>query len=223
MNPLIRLEAFGQSVWLDLLSRNLIRSGKLKKLVEDDGLSGITSNPAIFQKAIGESADYDSDIRRFSDESKAPAEIYEELAIEDIREASDVLLPVYVRSGGDDGYVSLEVSPLLARDTEATIREARRLWAAVSRSNVFIKIPATLEGVPAIAECIADGININVTLLFSLGRYREVAGAYMSGLEKRLRLGHSLLDVRSVASFFLSRIDVLVDEQLDRKIAGKNE
>jgi transaldolase len=217
MNPLLRVQELGQSIWLDLLSRNLIRSGKLKKLIDSDGLSGVTSNPTIFEKAIGGSDDYDSDIRHLSDKGKSPRQIYEMLAVQDIQEACELFRQVHARSRGSDGYVSLEVSPLLAHDTDWTIREAQRLWTAADRSNMFIKIPATAEGVPAIAACIAEGININVTLLFGLRRYRQVVDAVMEGLERRLQLGHSLGTVRSVASFFLSRIDVLVDNQLEAR------
>lgn len=223
MNPLLRLEKLGQSVWLDSLSRDLLRSGTLKNLMQRDGVTGVTSNPAIFEKAIGGSADYDDDIRRLSIEGKSPQRIYEELAVEDIREAADMLLPVYMRTKRNDGYVSLEVSPLLARNTDGTVDEARRLWAEVGRANVFIKIPGTREGLPAIAQCISEGININVTLLFGLARYREVMDAYANGLEKRRSLGKSLESIRSVASFFLSRIDVLVDEELEHRIAERRE
>jgi transaldolase/transaldolase/glucose-6-phosphate isomerase len=213
-NPLVTLEHLGQSIWLDLLGRTLIRSGQLKRLIEDDGLSGVTSNPTIFQKDIGESGAYDEDIHQLSEAGKSPAAIYEALTIGDIQEAADVLEIVHARTGGADGYVSLEVSPRLARDTGKTIEEAKRLWYAVNRPNVMIKIPGTIEGLPAIKACIAEGININITLLFGLPRYREVVDAYLSGLEDRVRRGGDLSRISSVASFFLSRIDVLIDPKL---------
>jgi transaldolase/transaldolase/glucose-6-phosphate isomerase len=216
-NPLHRLEQFGQSIWLDSLSRALIRSGQLRSLIGDDGLSGVTSNPTIFEKAIGETSDYDTDISRLSREGKGSQSIYESLAVADIQEAAGLLRPVYEATQGIDGYVSLEVSPFLAHDTQKTIAEAQRLWSAVNRPNVMIKIPATREGVPAISACTAQGINVNVTLLFGLPRYREVAGAYLSGLEQRAAQGADLSGIRSVASFFLSRIDVLIDPQLQGK------
>jgi transaldolase len=216
-NPLRGLQEHGQSVWLDLLSRNLIRSGQLRKLIDDDGLSGVTSNPAIFEKAITGSADYDDDIRKLAGQGRTAHEIYEYLAVTDIQEAGDLLRCTYDRTGGLDGYVSLEVSPKLARDTAATIEEARRLWNAVNRPNVMIKIPATREGLPAIARCTSDGININVTLLFGLPRYRQVADVYLRGLEERHGRGADLRRIHSVASFFLSRIDVLIDPKLEGK------
>lgn len=213
-NSLLTLKKYGQSIWLDLLSRELIRSGKLKGLIDTDGVTGVTSNPAIFEKAIDESTTYDGDIRRFFEEGRKVTEVYEALVVEDIREAAQVLAPIYRQTSGLDGYVSLEVSPLVAHDTQATIVEARRLWAAVDRPNAMIKIPGTREGLPAIAQCVGEGININVTLIFGLERYREVAEAYLRGLEQLAARGEPLRNVRSVASFFLSRIDVLVDKLL---------
>jgi len=213
-NPLLRLQEHGQSVWLDSLGRSLIRTGQLKTLIHSDGLSGVTSNPAIFEKAIDGSDDYEAEIRNLRDHGKTPTEIYETLAVKDIQDAADLLQPVYQRTSGSDGYVSLEVSPRFAHNTRATVEEARRLWDAVDRPNVMIKIPATKDGLHAITQCIADGLNINVTLLFGLPRYREVAGAYISGLEQRVQRNEDLRNVRSVASFFLSRIDVLIDEKL---------
>jgi transaldolase len=216
-NPLVRLHEYGQSIWLDLLSRNLIRSGALQKLIETDAVTGVTSNPAIFEKAIGHSADYDNDIRKLSEAGKSAAQIYQEIAIGDIQEAAGLLHPVFLRTNGDDGYVSLEVSPLLAHDTAATINEAHQLWQTVDRPNVMIKIPSTREGLPAITECIAGGINVNITLLFGLPRYREVANAFIQGVEERARRGADIHGVRSVASFFLSRIDTLIDHELDER------
>ena len=216
MNPLIRLNELGQSVWLDLLSRKLIRSGALAKLVQNDAVSGVTSNPAIFEKAMGETSDYDEDIRRLADGGKTATEIFRTLSVQDIQEAAAVLEPVYRATGGLDGFVSLEVSPLLAHDTPGTVQEARELWRAVDRRNVMIKIPATPEGVAAIEECITEGININVTLLFGLSRYQEVVEAYIRGLERRIACDSDVSGIHSVASFFLSRIDVMVDPQLER-------
>jgi transaldolase len=191
-------------------------------MVEQDGVSGVTSNPAIFEKAIGGSDDYDDDIRRMADDGKSALEIYEALTVADVQAAADLLRPVYDASAGLDGFVSLEVSPLLAHDSGGTVREAKHLWAAVNRPNAMIKIPATTAGLRAIADCIRDGINVNVTLLFGLERYRSVVEAYVSGLEERSSAGRDLRHVRSVASFFLSRIDVLVDPMLETS-AGTRE
>lgn len=213
-NPLLRLREYGQSVWLDLLSRKLIQSGQLQQLIDSDGLSGVTSNPAIFEKAIG-SGEYEADIRALLDKGKTPLEIYEELAVKDIQEAADLLRPIYDQTGGADGFVSLEVSPRLAHDTQATVHEAKRLWIAVHKPNVMIKIPGTQEGLRAITESIADGINVNVTLLFGLPRYRDVTEAFIRGLEQRVGQGQDVRSIYSVASFFLSRIDVLIDPQLE--------
>jgi transaldolase len=218
-NPLHQLQEFGQSVWSDFLSRDFIRAGHLKQLIDADGLSGVTSNPAIFAKAIEAGGAYEADIRRFQREGKTAVQAYEELAVSDIREAADLLRPVFDRTAGIDGYVSLEVSPKLAHDTQGTIQEVDRLWAAVNRPNVMIKIPATKAGLPAIEQCIADGVNINVTLLFGLPRYLEVAEAYIRGLERHHQANNQanrpMKDIRSVASFFLSRIDVLIDPKLE--------
>lgn len=216
-NPLKELEALGQSLWLDYIRRDLIASGGLRRLIEEDGLHGITSNPAIFEKAIVESHDYDQEIEQMA--GKPPKEIYEVLSQADVRSAADAFRAVYDRTDGRDGYVSLEVDPRLAHDTTGTIDEARRLWKAVDRPNVFIKIPATLEGLQAIRQSISEGININVTLLFGLPRYREVAEAYMAGLEDRIAQGRPVSRVASVASFFLSRIDLLVDPVFEKLIA----
>ncbi|MCX5684634.1 MAG: transaldolase [Planctomycetota bacterium] len=215
-NPLRRLRALGQSAWLDFLGRGLLDSGELERLVREDGLSGVTSNPAIFEKAIAGSHDYDEAIARLAAAGKAPAEIYETLTVEDVQRAADVLRPVYESTGRRDGYVSLEVSPHLAEDTDGTVAEARRLWGELARPNVFIKIPATMEGLPAIRRCIGEGINVNVTLLFGLPRYRKVAEAYLDGLQDLAAKGGRLDTVASVASFFLSRIDTLVDPMLEK-------
>ena len=217
MNPLLKLESLGQSIWLDSISRPMLTSGELKRLIEEDGLSGVTSNPAIFEKAIAETNDYDEDIRALAREGKGVDEIYQNLVVHDIRLAADQLRPLYDRLDGGDGFVSLEVSPHLAHDTKRTVDEAHRLWGAVDRPNVFIKIPATMEGLAAIRELIGEGMNINVTLLFGLPRYREVARAYLAGLEDRIINGKPIDRVASVASFFLSRIDTMIDPILEKK------
>jgi transaldolase len=215
-NPLLKLQSFGQSIWLDFLSRALLASGRLKRLIEEDGLRGVTSNPAIFEKAIAGSSEYDDDIRTLARQGKSAAEIYEALTVADVQAAADLFRPVYDRLDGRDGFVSLEVSPHLAYDTEGTIAEARHLWSRLGRPNVFIKVPATKPGLPAIRQLISEGVNVNVTLLFGLPRYRKVAEAYIAGLEDRVARGLPLDRVASVASFFLSRIDVLLDPVLER-------
>jgi transaldolase len=219
-NPLLRLSTFGQSIWLDYIRRQMIDSGELKRLIEDDGLKGVTSNPAIFQKAIAGSTDYDEAIRTLALAGKSIEEIYQVLTVEDVQQAADLFRPVYDRAGGRDGFISLEVNPHLAQDTEGTIKEARHLWQVLGRPNVLIKVPATKEGLPAIRELIREGINVNVTLLFGLPRYREVAEAYIAGLEARAVQGRPLNPVASVASFFLSRIDVLLDPRLEKLAAA---
>lgn len=219
-NSLKQLETFGQSIWLDYIRRDLITSGELRRLIEEDGLQGMTSNPSIFEKAIAESHFYDEEIRAMSLKNKDAKAIYEALSQQDVQNAADAFRTLYERTDGKDGYVSLEVNPQLARDTRGTIQEARRLWAALNRPNVFIKVPATSAGIPAIQQLISEGININVTLLFGLPRYRQVAEAYLAGLEARAAQGKSLKRVASVASFFLSRIDTLVDSLLDKPNAG---
>jgi len=215
-NPLLQLQSFGQSIWLDLLRRSLITSGELQRYVDEDGLRGITSNPKIFHDAIDGSADYDDDIQLLAPMSSDMRGLYESLAVSDIQAASDVFRPVYERLDGRDGFVSLEVNPHLAHDTAGTVAEARRLWKWVDRPNVFIKIPATREGLPAIQRCLCEGININITLLFGLQRYRDVAHAFISAMEERAADGKPLARVESVASFFLSRIDVLLDPMLEK-------
>jgi len=212
-NPVMRLTEFGQSPWLDFIRRSTIQNGEMAALISDYGIRGVTSNPAIFEAAIAGSEDYDDAIRTLARDGKSSEEIYDRLSIEDVGAAADLFRPVYDETGGLDGYVSLEVSPLLARDTAGTIADAQRLWKALDRPNVMIKVPATLEGIPAIQQLIAEGININVTLLFSLERYRMVAEAFVAGLKRRRAEGRSI-DVDSVASFFVSRIDSMVDEML---------
>ena len=215
MNPVLQLRKHGQSVWLDYIRRHLITSGDLRRLVESDGLGGLTSNPAIFEKAIAGSSDYDDALRQFAVRGGCDSKTaYESLAIEDVRDAAAVLREVYDATHGRDGYVSFEVSPLLAHDTDATVAEARRLWSALGSPNVMIKVPATAEGIPAIRSLIADGIHVNVTLLFSQEAYEAVADAFMSGLEARAARGGDISGVASVASFFISRIDVAADARI---------
>jgi len=218
-NTLKKLWRYGQSVWLDDIRRDLIHNGEVQRMIDEDGVSGITSNPAIFEKAIVNSTVYDDEIRSLADGKATAMEIYENLSQKDVRDAADLLRPVYEKRKHRDGFVSLEVNPHLAYDTEGTIEEAKRLWKQLDRPNVMIKVPATIEGLPAITELIRDGINVNVTLIFGLKRYEEVIEAYMSGLGQRLELGKPIDDVSSVASFFVSRIDVLVDSLL----TGKDE
>jgi transaldolase len=219
-NKVKQIHSFGQSIWLDFIDRAIISSGKLKSLIDVDGVRGVTSNPAIFEKAITSSSDYDADIRTLNDGKKTNEEIFFGLAIADIQNATKLFEGVYDESKGEDGYVSLEVSPFLALDAEGTAKQAEELWKKVDRKNVMIKIPGTKPGLKAIRESIGKGININVTLLFGLPRYEEVTEAYISGLEDHLAAGHKIGHISSVASFFLSRIDVLVDPLLDEKGLG---
>ncbi len=220
-NPLVRLGKLGQSPWYDFITRDLIRSGTLRRLIEQDGLLGMTSNPTIFEKAIAGSADYDADIRALTANGLTPAAIFESLAVADVQAACDAFLPVYHAASGRDGHVSLEVSPTLANDTLGTITEARRLWASLGRPNAMIKIPGTQAGLPAITECIAAGINVNVTLLFAVGRYEAVIDAYFAGLEARTAKSLPIDGIASVASFFVSRVDSRVDGVLDQKSASQ--
>lgn len=221
-NPLMLLGTLGQSVWLDFISRDLIASGRLKRLIEEDGLRGMTSNPSIFEQAIDGTRDYDGAISALVKEGKDAAAICDAVTRRDVTAAAAEFLPVYDRTDGLDGYVSLEVNPHLAHDTGATIAEARRLWAGLNRPNVFIKVPATIEGLPAIRELVTDGINVNITLLFGLPRYRAVADAFIDGIESRVSRGKPVGRVASVASFFVSRIDSLVDRRLD-EIAARGD
>jgi len=218
MNNLQKLASLGQSIWYDNISRSLITKGELKKMV-DEGLLGVTSNPTIFDKAISGSADYDEQLRQLVESNPGidVAQVIQALMIKDIQMATDVLKPVYDKTKGLDGYVSVEVTPNKARDTKATIEEVRELWTKIDRKNLMVKIPATLEGLPAIEQAISEGININVTLIFSVDRYKEVAKAYISGLEKRMKAGKPIDHVASVASVFVSRIDTLVDKMLTEK------
>jgi len=214
-NPLKGLLAYGQSPWIDFIRRNILLNGDLKKMIADDGLRGMTSNPAIFEKAITAGDDYKDIINAPDAKSSTATELYEKIAIRDVQDASDIFKGVYTETKGRDGYVSLEVSPYLAFDTQGTINEARRLWKAVDRPNVMIKIPATPEGLPAIRQALEEGININITLLFAQSAYEKVAEAYIAGLEARAAKGEDVSHVASVASFFVSRIDSLVDSKID--------
>src|ERR1700732_3491481 len=223
-NPLKDLLKYGQSVWLDYIRRNLITSGELKRLIDEDGLRGMTSNPSIFEKAIAGSTDYADLLKSLQPRTDLDAKArYEILAIRDIQDAADILRPVYEGSKRRDGYVSLEVSPYLARDVQGTLAEARRLWRAVARENVMIKVPGTAEGNPAFQQLISEGININVTLLFSQKVYEQVANAYIAGLEQLAARGGEVSRSASVASFFISRIDNSVDSIVgDRLKASKD-
>src|SRR5947209_2532213 len=219
-NPLVDVQKYGQSIWYDNIRRGLITSGELAGMVEKDGLLGVTSNPAIFTAAITGSPDYDQPLKALVGQGGGNAmDLYEKLAIEDIQLACDVLYPVYVRTNRIDGYVSFEVSPYLANDTEGTIKEASRMHKSLARDNVLVKVPATPAGVPAIQTLISEGISVNVTLLFAVDAYEKVANAYMSGLEQYAAKGGYLSKVASVASFFISRIDSLIDD----KIAGPGQ
>lgn len=211
MNPIRELTKYGQSVYLDEISRSMLENGHLEGLIKNNGIRGVTSNPAIFEKAIAQSNDYDGAVKELALVGKNADEIYETLVVEDIQKTADFFRELYDQSQGKFGYVSLEVSPLLANDAEGTIKEARHLWQRLARPNVFIKVPSTKAGLIAIEQLISEGINVNVTLIFGLARYREVARAYTNGLEKRLEQGESIENVASVASFFLSRIDVRLD------------
>lgn len=217
LNKVKRIHEFGQSIWLDFIDRKIMNNGDLKKLIDEDGIRGVTSNPEIFEKAISASDDYNIDISELSHSRKNNDEIFYAIAVKDIQRAADFFKPIYDGIEGEDGFVSLEVSPHLARDTDGTIKQARELWKAVDRKNVMIKIPGTAEGLPAIRKCISEGINVNVTLLFGLPRYREVTDAFMSGLEDRVKSNLPIDEIASVASFFLSRIDVKIDPILEEK------
>ena len=217
------MRTLGQSIWLDYIRRDLIAGGELRRLICEDGLLGMTSNPSIFENAIAHSHEYDDDIRNMALGGKDSMAIYEALSQCDVQSAAREFCPVYNETEGKDGYVSLEVNPHLAYDTKETIAEARRLWTALNRPNVLIKVPATTEGIKAVKQLISDGINVNVTLIFGLQRYQQVAEAYITGLEERFAKGMPVKDVSSVASFFVSRIDVLVDSMLEKTIAQGND
>ena len=214
MNPLQRLRDAGQSIWLDFIDRALLRSRDLERRVRDDALTGMTSNPTIFEKALAEGSDYDDQLRTI-DGNLTAAALFEVITTTDVREACDIFRPVYDRTGGADGYVSIEVSPAAANDAAATIAEAHRLWETVDRPNVMIKVPGTTEGAKAVRRLIADGVNVNITLLFAIEAHARVIDAYMSGLEDRVKAGRSVSELASVASFFVSRVDTEVDKRLD--------
>lgn len=222
-NPLEQLRQYGQSIWLDFISRRLIESGELGQLVSRDRLGGLTSNPAIFQKAIDGSDEYTGTIAQQARSSSNPQQIFEKLAVRDIRDAADVLSPVYRGTSGRDGYVSLEVAPDLAHDTHGTIDAARRLWSAVARPNVMIKVPGTPEGLPAILRLLGEGINVNITLLFGRATYEKVAEIYLRALEQRVARGEDVSRLASVASFFVSRIDTAIDARLAPAIESSGE
>ncbi|MBI4503427.1 MAG: transaldolase [Gemmatimonadetes bacterium] len=220
-NPLVQLGALGQSPWLDYITRDLMTSGELQRMIEQDGLRGMTTNPTIFEKAVGEGETYDADIRELAEQGLPPARIFEAIAVADVQRACDLFRPVYDGTHGQDGYVSLEVAPEFAYDAEATIREARRLWTSVGRPNAMIKIPGTAEALLAVEKCAALGINVNVTLLFSVDRYEKVIAAYFAGLQARLVRNMPLDRLASVASFFVSRVDGKVDPLLDQLGTGE--
>jgi transaldolase/glucose-6-phosphate isomerase len=223
-NPLIEVQKYGQSIWYDNIRRGILTSGELKAMVDNDGLLGVTSNPSIFEKAVVGSEDYDGDLRALVGQGVSEAmDLYEGLAIEDIKLAADILHPVFDKTGGRDGYVSFEVSPYLAADAKGTVEYARRVHATIGRENILIKVPATPEGMPAIRTLIGEGISVNVTLLFSVAAYEACAQAYMGGLEDAAKAGHDLAKIASVASFFISRIDNAVDKRLDGLLAEEKD
>jgi transaldolase / glucose-6-phosphate isomerase len=222
-NPLHSLQHYGQSVWLDYLRRSLITSGELKRLIDEDGLRGLTSNPSIFEKAIAGSSDYRDLLQAPESQALDAKTLYERIAARDIQDAADLFRPVYLESKRRDGYVSLEVSPQLAHQTQGTLEEARRLWQTVARENLMIKVPATPEGIPAVQQLLSEGINVNVTLLFAQEAYEQVAAAYLGGLESRARQGSDLGHVASVASFFISRIDTAVDNWIVERLKASHD
>jgi len=222
-NPLRGLLAYGQSPWLDFIRRNILLNGDLKKMIANDGLRGMTSNPAIFEKAITAGDDYNDIIHAQDAKSSSAMALYEKIAIRDVQDAADIFRAVNTESKGRDGYVSLEVSPNLAFNTQATVEEARRLWKTVSRPNVMIKIPATPQGLPAIRQALEEGININITLLFAQSAYEQVAEAFLAALEARMAKGQDISQIASVASFFVSRIDSLVDSKIDATLKTETD
>jgi len=222
MNPLIELNRFGQSIWFDSISRSLVTTGELERMMEELAVTGITSNPSIFEKAISAGSDYDNDIRDAAARGLDNHELLTDLFIKDIKKAARILLPVYEKTWGRDGFVSIEVNPLLARDVKGTIREAQALHSSIDMPNILIKVPATVEGVEAVEELLYDGLNINITLLFSVERYVEVAKAYVRALERRLKEKLPVKGIFSVASFFVSRVDTLFDTVL-QEMAEKTE
>jgi transaldolase len=221
-NPLIQLKVLGQSVWYDNIDRAQLNSGQFKRLLDEDGVVGVTANPTIFQKSISQGNAYDEQITQLIREGKSTSEIYEAIVIQDIRTVADMLHPIYDSTNRQDGYVSLEVSPDLAHDTEGTLSEVRRFWKLVDRPNLMIKIPATREGIPAVRQALTEGININITLIFSIEFYRQVTDAFLTALEDRNAEGKDISHIASVASFFVSRVDTLVDKLLEDKIKATN-
>ncbi len=222
-NPLLQLKAQGQSVWFDNIDRAQLVSGQFKRLLEEDGVVGVTANPTIFQKSISHGTAYDEQLNQLISQRKSTNEIYEALVITDIRTVADILRPIYDRTAGQDGYVSLEVSPDLAHNTEGTLSEVRRFWKTVDRPNLLIKIPATPEGIPAVRQALSEGINVNITLIFAIEAYRDVTDAYLSALEERNAEGQDISHIASVASFFVSRVDTLVDKLLEDKIKASSD
>src|SRR6266566_4781588 len=222
-NPLLQLKELGQSVWYDNIDRTQLTNGQFQRLLDEDGVVGVTANPTIFDKSISSGHAYDEQINQLIKEGKSTNEIYEALIITDIQTVADILRPIYDQTNGLDGYVSLEVSPDLAHDTDGTLSEVRRFWKMVNRPNLMIKIPGTPEGLPAIRQSLTEGININITLIFSIKTYREVADAYISALESRLAEGKDISRIASVASFFVSRVDTLVDKLLEDKIKATSD
>ncbi len=222
-NPLQELQKQGQSVWYDNIDRAQLQSGQYQRILTDGAIAGVTSNPSIFGKSISSGHAYDEQISQLLKEGKDTSDVYEAVVIQDVRTVADMLRPVFERTQGQDGYVSLEVSPDLSHDTEGTLSEARRFWKMVERPNLMIKIPATPEGIPAIKQAISEGISVNVTLIFSLDSYRAVADAYLSGLEERHGRGEDIHKIASVASFFVSRVDTLVDQLLENKIKASSD
>ncbi len=222
-NPLLQLKELGQSVWYDNIDRSQLTSGQFQRMLKEEGIVGVTANPTIFEKSISSGHAYDEQMNQLISAGKNTSDIYEEMVIQDIRTVADLLRPIYDQTKGKDGYVSLEVSPELAHDTEGTLSEARRFWKMVNRPNLMIKIPATPEGIPAVRQSLIEGININITLIFSLQSYREVAEAYISALESRLGEGKDISRIGSVASFFVSRVDTLVDKRLEDMIKATSD
>ena len=222
-NPLRELEQCGQSVWIDSISRDMLHSGTLQRLIDQDGISGVTANPTIFEKAIAHTHDYDATIRELGSRGYSAMHIYEDLAVQDVGAAADLLRPTYDRAQGKDGFVSIEVSPDLAYQTQPSIEEASRFWLDLHRPNVLIKIPATQEGLPAIEHLISEGINVNITLIFAVEVHQQVMEAYLKGLERRVAQGQAIDRIASVASFFVSRVDTLVDKLLEEKAKEADE
>jgi transaldolase len=222
-NPLLELKALGQSAWLDDIDRGQLRSGAFGRLIEQDGLTGATGNPTIFEHSITHDTTYDEQMQQLLQEDKGPKEIYEALAMTDERMVADLLRPIYDRTDGQDGFVSIEVSPYLAQDKEGTLSEVRRFWQTIDRPNLMVKIPSTPAGIPAIRQALASGININITLIFSRENYQQVAGAYLDALEERLAAGKDISHIASVASFFVSRVDVLVDQLIENKMKATGD